>query len=154
MSPNRGAGSEDGDEEEGDTSAGKRRRRGGGRDPILTLPIERAFPDKDSRDDEVKALREELNREREARQEERFNRLEGMVSSALNRNPVQDYLEMKQQVEAIEGPRQPPVVTDQSPTVQLIKDQSDKLDKNMNRLAGVLERAMLRGQEDVVPEGC
>ena len=152
MNATRGSAAEDGDEDDGEPSAGKRRRRGGGRDPILTLLIERAFPDKDSRDEEVKTLREDLNREREARQEERFNRLEGMVSSALNRNPVQDYLEMKQQVESIEGPRQLPVVTDQSPTVQLIKDQSDKLDKNMNRLVGLLERAMLRGQEDVIPE--
>ena len=55
-------------------------------------------------------------------------------------------------MEAIEGPRQVPTVTDQSPTVQLIKDQSDKLDKNMNRLVGLLERAILRGQEDVIPE--
>ena len=55
-------------------------------------------------------------------------------------------------MDAIEGPRQVPVVTDQSPTVQLIKDQSDKLDKNMNRLAGILERTMLRGQEDVIPK--
>lgn len=152
MNATRGSAAEEGDDEqEGETSTGKRRRRAGGRDPIVTLLIERAFPDKDSRDEEVKALREELAREREARQEERFNRLEGMVSSALNRNPVQDYLEMKQQVEAIEGPRQAAVVTDQSPTVQLIKDQSDKLDKNMNRLVGLLERTMLRGEE-VIPE--
>jgi hypothetical protein len=153
MNATRGSAAEDGEEEDdGEASTGKRRRRGGGRDPILTLLIERAFPDKDSRDEEVKTLREELAKEREARQEERFNRLESMVSSALNRNPVQDYLEMKQQVEAIEGPRQPPIVTDQSPTVQLIKDQSDKLDKNMNRLVGILERAVLRGQEEVIPE--
>lgn len=153
MNATRGGAADEGDEEDdGEPSPGKRRRRGGGRDPILSLLIERAFPEKDSRDEEVKALRDELAREREARQEERFNRLEGMVSSALNRNPVQEYLEMKQQVEAIEGPRQVPVVTDQSPTVQLIKDQSDKLDKNMNRLVGLLERAMLRGQEEVIPE--
>jgi hypothetical protein len=152
MNATRGSSAEEdaGEEEEG--GGGRKRRRGGGRDPILTLLIERAFPDKDSRDDEIRALREELDREREARQEERFNRLEGMVSSALSRNPVQEYMEMKQQVEAIEGPRQPPIVTDQSPTVQLIKDQSDKLDKNMNRLVGILERAVLRGQEEVIPE--
>ncbi len=140
-----------GGDEDGEAASGKRRRRGS--DPIMTLLIERAFPDRDGRDEEIKALREELNREREARQEERFDRLEGMVSSALNRNPVQEYLGMKQQIEAIEGPRQaPPVVTDQSPTVQLIKDQSDKLDKNVNRLTGILERAVLRGQEEVIPE--
>ena len=101
---------------------------------------------------EFRRRAEELAREREARQEDRFNRLESMVGSALNRNPIQEYVEMRQQLEAIEGPRQVPAVTDQSPTVQLIKDQSDKLDKNMNRLAGVLERAMLRGQDEVVPE--
>jgi len=146
------AGDEGGNEEDEDAPAGKRRRRGGGRDPILTLLIERAFPDKDDRDEDLKALREELSKEREARQEERFSRLEGMIGSALNKNPFQEYLEIKQQVEAIEGPRQVPTVTDQSPTVQLIKDQSDKLDKNMNRVVGLLERAMLRGQDEVIPE--
>jgi len=91
-------------------------------------------------------------KEREARQEVRFSRLEGLIGSALNKNPFQEYLEIKQQVEAIEGPRQIPTVTDQSPAVQLIKDQSDKLNKNMNRVVGLLERAMLRGQDEVIPE--
>ncbi|MBM3944815.1 MAG: hypothetical protein FJ317_04895, partial [SAR202 cluster bacterium] len=92
MNATKGSAADESDEEDdGEPSTGKRRRRGG-RDPILTLLLDRAFPDKDNRDDEVKTLREELAREREARQEERFNRLEGMVSSALNRNPVQDYL--------------------------------------------------------------
>ncbi len=140
------------DDENEEAPSGKRRRRGGARDPLLTLLIEKAFPDKDDRDEEVKALREELGREREARQEERFSRLEGMIGSALNKNPFQEYLEIKQQVEAIEGPRQVPMVTDQSPTVQLIKDQSDKLDKNMNRLVGLAERAILRGKDEVIPE--
>jgi len=146
------AADEGGDAEDEEAPAGKRRRRGGARDPLLTLLIEKAFPDKDDRDEEVKALREELGREREARQEERFSRLESMIGSALNKNPFQEYLEIKQQVEAIEGPRQVPTVTDQSPTVQLIKDQSDKLDKNMNRLVGLAERAILRGKDEVIPE--
>jgi hypothetical protein len=36
-----------------------------------------------------------------------------------------------------------PVVTDQSPAVQLIKDTTDKMDKNVSRMVGLFERTML-----------
>ena len=58
---------------------------------------------------------------------------------------------MKERMGAIEGPRAP-VGTDQSPAVVLVKDIADKFDKNMNRVAGAMERAALRSGETLVPE--
>jgi len=39
-----------------------------------------------------------------------------------------------------------PVVTDNSPAVQLIKDTTDKMDKNVARLTGLFERTMLHSE--------
>ena len=69
------------------------------------------------------------------------------------RNPLGEYLETQTQLQALGlagGPQQH--VTDTSPTVQLVKDQSDKMDKNMNRLVGVLERVVLRDHDQLAAE--
>ena len=95
-------------------------------------------------------MRERLEKMEQERNDERLDRLEARLSLALNRDPVEELVQMRQRLELIEGPR--PVATDGAPTVQLIKDQTDKIDKNMNRVIGVLERAVLRNQDEVVAE--
>ncbi|MDP3063630.1 MAG: hypothetical protein Q8O40_10560, partial [Chloroflexota bacterium] len=41
-----------------------------------------------------------------------------------------------------------------SPTVTLIQDQTNKLDKNVNRVVGLIERLAIRGkgEEEFIPE--
>jgi len=76
------------------------------------------------------------------RNEERFERMEGLVAQALSRDPWDEYDKINRMKErlGVGGP----VVTDQSPAVQLIKDSTDKLDKNVGRLVGIVERVVLR----------
>ena len=76
------------------------------------------------------------------RNEERFERMEGLVAQALARDPWDDYDRINKMKERLGGGG--PVVTDQSPAVQLIKDSTDKLDKNVGRLVGIVERVVLR----------
>lgn len=93
----------------------------------------------------VRKLTERIETMEKEREEERFERLEGMVAQIAARDPWDDYArieEMKQRL-GVGGP----VVTDQSPAVQLLKDTTDKMDKNVNRLVGLIERTMLRSDE-------
>jgi len=97
----------------------------------------------------VRLLTERIDNMERERQEERFERLEGMIAGIASRDPWEDYdriQAMKDRL-GVGGP----VVTDQSPAVQLIKDTTDKLDKNIGRLVGVMERTVLRS-EDFTPE--
>ncbi|MBA7672817.1 hypothetical protein ES703_81004 [subsurface metagenome] len=84
------------------------------------------------------------NMERE-RQEERFEHLEGMIANIAARDPWEDYdrIEAMKTRLGVGGP----VVTDQSPAVQLIKDSTERVDKNINRLVGIIERTALRSDE-------
>lgn len=95
---------------------------------------------------EVKEMRAEIARMREDQNQERFERLEAMVSQALTRDPLADW-DMIQERRRKLGITDGPVVTDQSPAVQLIKDTGDKFDRNVSRLTGLVERVMLRSGE-------
>ena len=93
----------------------------------------------------VSRLTERIDTMERERQEERFERLEGMIAGIASRDPWEDYDRIQTMKEklGVGGP----TVTDQSPAVQLIKDTTDKMDKNVNRLVGVIERTALRSDE-------
>lgn len=154
MNANRPMEREDPDEEE-DTKTTRGRKRGRQEDPILSKLLDRAFPDKpekDERDDRIQALERRLEEQESARQDDRMERLEELVAAAVNRNPIQEYMEFQTQLQALGLGSGQQHVTDTSPTVQLVKDQSDKMDKNMNRIVGVLERVMLKDHNTLAPE--
>ncbi|MDP3061784.1 MAG: ArsR family transcriptional regulator, partial [Chloroflexota bacterium] len=140
------AGDDGGDEEEEGAPAGKRRRRGGGRDPFMALLIERAFPDPnkaDPRDDEIKKLRERVEEMDKAQQEDRMDRLESMIAGLANRDPLAEFAQLQERY-AVLAPSRGDGTT--SPTVTLIQDQTNKLDKNVNRVVGLIERLAIRGK--------
>jgi len=93
----------------------------------------------------VRVLTERIDNMERERTEERFERLEGMIASAVSRDPWEDYDKIQAMKERIGVGG--PVVTDQSPAVQLIKDSTEKLDKNVGRLMGIIERTALRSEE-------
>lgn len=146
------------DEDDEETPKGRKGRHGGGRQEqqqptlleIITTVKELFTPENSGKDDEVRQLREEMARMRETQEENRFQQLEGMITSLTNRNPIADFLAMRVQLNELAPP--PSVVTDNSPTVQLLKDQTDKMDRGVNRLAGILERVALRGHDEIEPE--
>jgi hypothetical protein len=143
------------DEEDGD---GDRRRDGPMTfENMLTL-VERLKPDKGDDDDKIARLEERLDQqreqlavEREERHSAKIEELTASIQSLAQRDPVTMYQKAKETVYAFEGePRS--LVTDPSPTVQLVKDVGDKLDKNLNRIAGLGEQFLLRNQGEYEPE--
>lgn len=96
-------------------------------------------------DAKVEALEGQLATMRDDRQEERFERLEGLIAQAAARDPWDEYTHFTQQAQRFGyGPN---IVTDQSPAVQLIKDSTEKIDRNVGRLMGIIERTALRSEE-------
>lgn len=96
-------------------------------------------------DARVEALEREIGMMREEKNEERFERMEGMIANLASRDPWDDFTRFQQQAQRFGYA--PNVVTDSSPAVQLIKDQSDKLDRNVSRMLGMVERMALRSDE-------
>lgn len=95
-------------------------------------------------DDEVAALRRELEEMRNQQQEDRFARLEGLIgqlASQPREDPIETYMRMKGQVEAVFP--QAPVNPDASPTVAILQDASAKISHSMDRAAGLIERLAL-----------
>ena len=93
----------------------------------------------------IKRLIERIDSMEKERQEERVERMEGVIAGLASRDPWDDYnriQEMKDRL-GVGGS----AVTDQSPAVQLIKDTTDKMDKNVARLVGVIEKAALRSDQ-------
>jgi len=75
------------------------------------------------------------------RLEGRFEHLEGVIAQLAARDPWDEYDRIEAMKQRFGGGA--PVVTDQSPAVQLIKDTTDKMDKNVSRMVGLFERTML-----------
>lgn len=143
------------DDDGGD--GGGRRAEPFGVEQVLAI-IDRLKPDKGDTDEKLQRLEERLEDQREALAAEREGRLTDklgemaqQITSLANRDPVTAYQKAKETVYAFEGDRQP-MVTDSSPTVQLAKDVGDKVDKNMNRVVGLLEQVLLRNQGEYSPE--
>ena len=142
---------EDGGEEADEAEGSRPARRGGKREETLVEKMMLKFMDsmldgrsgRDSAGDErVEQLQGQINQMQKERQEERFERLEGLVAQAASRDPWDEYEKINRMKErlGIGGP----AVTDNSPAVQLIKDSTDKLDKNVGRMVGIMERVVLR----------
>jgi len=100
-------------------------------------------------DEKVERLQDQINRLQDERIESRFERLEGLVTQAVNRDPWDEYNKINAMKERLGIGA--PVVTDNSPAVQLIKDSTDKMDKNVGRMVGIMERFVLR-EGDFKPE--
>ncbi len=146
------------EEEEEDGQPRGRRRSGGGASMISILL--KAVIDRKSDpgvDDRIQRLQEQLDQEREARQDDRFARLEGLLAQATSgpMDPVAELVRQKEQLVALGlvPTAQPSQITDGSPTVQIIKETGDKVDKNVNRLVGIIERLALRGHNELTPVG-
>jgi len=152
MNASRPMGRDDPEEEDTTTPRGRKRGARQGIDPTISLLLERAFPEKDDRDERIHALERRLEEQERSRQDDRMDRLEELVAAGANRNPLTDFLETQTQLQALGLGGGQQHVTDTSPTVQLVKDQSDKMDKNMNRMVGVLERVMLRDHNTLASE--
>jgi len=150
-----------GDESGDDDGEGEpvRRRAGGGkREEPLVEKMMMKLMDKmldgdkgreSAGDERVERLQEQVNRMQEERLEDRFERVEGLIAQVASRDPWDEYdriQSMKDRL-GVGGA----VVTDQSPAVQIIKDSSDKLDKNVSRVVGIMERFILR-EGDFKPE--
>ncbi|MBA7607433.1 hypothetical protein ES703_14592 [subsurface metagenome] len=137
---------------EGEEAASARRGKGRGESMVekMMLKMMDHFFDStkgrgDGESETVKELRGEIARMREDKQDERFERLEGIIANVAARDPWDEYTHFQQQAQRFGYA--PNVVTDQSPAVQLIKDSTEKLDKNVGRLMGIIERTALRSEE-------
>ena len=95
----------------------------------------------DGESETVQRLTERIENMEKAAQEERFQHLEGVIAQLAARDPWEEYDKIESMKQRLGGGSQ--VVTDQSPAVQLIKDTTDKMDKNMSRLVGLVERTVL-----------
>lgn len=119
---------------------------------VLTKMVENMDGGKNrGESDEVKLLREEVRRMKEDKQEQRFERIEGMITNIANRDPLAEFEDIQERRKKL-GLVAAPVVTDASPAVQLIKNTGDKLDKQVDKITGLLERQMLLREGDYKPE--
>lgn len=99
---------------------------------------------------EIKALRDEVKRSNETiqRMQDQADRdwkerIEANIAAMAANDPWSDPVQVARIRQAIGY--QPSAVTDSSPAVQLIKDGTDKMDKNVSRLTGLIERMVLQG---------
>jgi hypothetical protein len=70
-------------------------------------------------------------------------RIEANIAAMAANDPWSDPVQVARIRQAIGYQSSP--VTDSSPAVQLIKDSTDKMDKNVGRLTGIIERMVLQG---------
>ena len=143
---------DDDEEEEGDMvieTPGKRGKKGTNQ-TLMSLMIQKLLGGNDN--DEVKELRAEIARMRDEDSKAMMAGLQAQIADLANRNPLEELAKAKALLASIEGPTASPMVTDASPTVQLMKDFTEKTDRNMNRIVGFAERIMLREAESYVPE--
>lgn len=145
----RGGGDQEAEGEEG-SEEGAPARKGGKRQETLVEYMMKKMVDNmlegnkgkgDGDSETVRQLTERIDTMEKERQEERFDRIEGMVAQIASRDPWEDYDRIEAMKQRLGGGA--PVVTDQSPAVQLIKDTTDKMDKNVSRMVGLFERTML-----------
>jgi hypothetical protein len=106
----------------------------------------------DEESPQFKALQQQLNQAtatiqqmRDDQEQARFDRIEANIAQIASQNPWEDPVAVDRLRQRLGI--QPSGVTDSSPAVQLIKDATDKMDKSVNRMTGLVERVFLR--EDV-----
>lgn len=142
---------DDDGEEPGEGESPKAARRGAKREDSLVEKMMLKMMDKmldsdgargSEADSRVERLQDQVTAMQQDRLEERFERMEGLVASIAARDPWEEYDKVQAMKDrlGVGGA----AVTDQSPAVQIIKDSSDKLDKNLSRVVGIMERFILR----------
>lgn len=122
-------------------------------DIFMEKMVDHFFDEKKGRGDEdspqLKALSQQLeratatiNQMREDREQERFDRIEANIAAIASRDPWEDPRSIEIARQRLGIPNT--TVTDNSPAVQLMKDSADKIDKNVGRLVGIIERTALQ----------
>jgi hypothetical protein len=87
-------------------------------------------------EDEVRGLKDQQDRDWK-------ERIEANLAAIAARDPWSDPAELAR-IRQVLG-NQPSAITDSSPAVQLIKDSTEKADRNFSRLLGMVERVALQG---------
>jgi len=145
----RGGGDQEAEGEEG-LEEGSPARKGGKKQETLVEYMMKKMVDNmlegnkgkgDGDSETVRALSERIENMERERLEGRFEHLEGVIAQIAARDPWDEYDRIEAMKQRFGGGA--PVVTDQSPAVQLIKDTTDKMDKNVSRMVGLFERTML-----------
>lgn len=99
--------------------------------------------------EEVKALREQVQRLTEAQFTREMAELRQIVTAIANRDPLKDYLELQERLNII----RPQSDTGDSPTVKVIRDGTDKMERSLDRAVGLAERFMIRSHPFKPEEG-
>ncbi len=147
------SGSGDGSEEPAEEADGKPTAKGGRaarsfNELFMAKALDVMFDSKKSAGDsevvqalqgQITALQNTIGDLKDNEQRERLDRIEANLASIASRDPWDDPrgIEMRQRLNT-------PNVTDSSPAVQLIKDSTDKMDKNVARLVSIVEKAALQ----------
>ncbi len=93
---------------------------------------------------QIQALSSKIQELQDVAREKEMQDLRAMVGQLLQRDPFAEWEKvqgMRVKLGVTEGA---PIITDQSPAVQLIKDVGDKFDKSTSRFLGVMERVILK----------
>jgi len=95
--------------------------------------------------DELRQSRQEIKDMKDEQARERLDRIEANLAAIAAHDPWDDPRSIETARQRLGIPST--TVTDNSPAVQLIKDSTDKIDKNMGRLVGIVERAALQSDQ-------
>lgn len=95
---------------------------------------------------QVQQLQATISEMREQARDAELTQIKNVLGQLMNRDPFQ-VLQEANQLKAQLGYTDGPVITDQSPAVQLIKDATEKFDKGTSRILGVMERMILKSDE-------
>ncbi len=114
---------------------------------LLTKMVEQMTnPKKEGDSEELKVLRLRIQQLEDDKAQRWREGIESTLAALVSRDPVKEIMDRKKEL-GLEGT---PTVTSPSPAVQVITDQSNKLEKQGDRLLGILERRLLK--DDYVPE--
>lgn len=81
---------------------------------------------------------------KEQQENDRLERLEAAIASLAAKDPWNDPVQIARARQVLGVNNN--TVTDSSPAVQVIKDTSDKVDRNLGRLIGILEQQALKNE--------
>lgn len=150
---------DDDDDGEGTTTPSGKSKKGQKFDPMAFAwqkMIENMFDKKGGQNGEADPMVAELRQQNamlaerldameKQKEQEWRERVEDNIAALAQRDPFSDpsYIPIMRQKLGISGTS----VTDSSPAVQLLKDSADKMDKNVERLTGLVERFVLKSDQ-------
>jgi hypothetical protein len=91
----------------------------------------------------IQALRDEIRQMKDSQLQARFDSIEANLAAIAGHNPWDDPVEIARMRQVLGV--QTSNITDSSPAVQIIRDSSEKLDKNVGRVLGMFERMAIQG---------